>query len=246
MGEGQSMGIGNGQRWAKLALRGALFGSLILMGPLLNACTTTEGTNALVDPVTFEREVMRPTLEGLDILPKSEKPPPNIRRGPLVMPKQTAYLPPPTTQDVAALPPDNGAVQIDTTGLTDQDMQRLRNARVVDLNTLAGRPLTAAEQKQLTARMQMAHMDIATNSERPLAMPPASYFTNVGGKDTVCKAANGELVSLNDKRCPDAIRNALGSRAPQVGGSILARQQAIMHSLSSSSPNSSDSYIGPE
>jgi hypothetical protein len=235
MGKGQFMGIGNGRRSAvgKIAVRGALMAALVLLGPLVSACTTTEGTNALVDPVTFEREVMKPTLVGLDLLPKSEKEAPNIKRGPLVMPKQTAYLPPPSTEDAAALPPDNGSVQINTAGLTQQDLQRLRNARVVDLNTIAGRPLTSAEQKQLTARMQMAHMDVATNSDRPLSLPPASYFTNVGGKDTVCKAANGQLVALNDSRCPEQVRKAISNVGPgPVSTSLFAQQAQTMNQLS--------------
>jgi hypothetical protein len=110
-------------------------------------------------------------------------------------------------------------VQIDTAGLSDEDLKRLRNARVVDLRTLSGRPLTDAEAKQLTARMTAAQLK---SGPRPLYLPPDEYFTVVGGKDTVCLAKNGDLVPLNDESCPPEIRKALqeiaSGRAPQQPG----------------------------
>lgn len=198
------------------ATRTVLVSAILLASAALSACTTAEGTNALVDPSTFEREVMTSTLQGLDIVPKEQKAAPTGDRGPLVLPKNVAYLPPPAPKQDEALPVNSDQVQISTAGLTEADLQRLRNARVVDLQTLAGRPLTPAEQKQLTARMKMANMTVVANANRPLDLPPASYFTNVGGKATVCKAANGELVPLDDPRCPEEIRKALKRTGPQV------------------------------
>jgi hypothetical protein len=199
-----------GRRPALLAVtRGGLLSVGLLLGAGLSACTTVEGTNAMTDIGTFERDVMTETLKGMGMVDSEVKPEETNRRGPLVLPKQTAVLPTPESEDkeVALLPKDSGTVQIDTTGLTDEDMRRLRNARVVDLRTPDGRPLTAVEQKQLTARMTA---DIIKNGgTRPLYMPPEKYFTTVKGQDMVCLAANGELVPLNDKACPPEIRAAL-------------------------------------
>ncbi|MCS6759596.1 MAG: hypothetical protein MO852_12035 [Candidatus Devosia euplotis] len=36
----------------------------------LAACTTVEGTNALSDPATFEREVMNFTAHGIGLIPR--------------------------------------------------------------------------------------------------------------------------------------------------------------------------------
>ncbi len=86
-----------GRRTAYLAaiLRPLAALSVLLVLPLLSACVTAEGTNAMVDPGTFEREVMTSTLQGLDIVPQEQKPVSNERRAPLVLPKQTAQLPAP-------------------------------------------------------------------------------------------------------------------------------------------------------
>ena len=100
-------------------------------------------------------------------------------------------------------------------------MQRLRNARVVDLRSLSGRPLTDVEAKQLTARMNAANMAASGNAKKPLYIPPDEYFTSVGGKDLICSTPNGELVRLNDPRCPPAIRKALQQRMPAVSNGIL-------------------------
>src|SRR5690606_22189402 len=89
---------------------------------------------------------------------------------------------------------------------SEDDLKRLRNARVVDLRTLSGRPLTDAEARQLTARMTAAQLK---SGPRPLYLPPDEYFTTVGGKDTICLAKNGELVPLDDAACPEEIRKAL-------------------------------------
>ncbi len=173
----------------------------------LGACTTVEGTNAMTDVGTFEREVMTSTLQGLGMIERTEKEETNTRRAPLALPRQTASLPAPADDTkTAMLPADSANVQIDTAGLSEEDMKRLRNARVVDLRTLAGRPLTDVEARQLTARMTAAQLK---SGPRPLYLPPEEYFTVVGGKDTVCLAKNGDLVPLNDKSCPEEIRKAL-------------------------------------
>jgi len=179
----------------------------------LGACTTIEGTNAMVDPGTFEREVADQTLEGLGMIPRAEKPPIKTPRAPLALPKDTASLPPPEPDQSSLLPEDSDKVQIDMTGLTDEDIQRLRNAKVVDLRSIAGRPLTDIEARQLTARMQAAHMAVSASTQRPLFLPPDEYFTTVNGQDLVCLAENGDLVPLTDPACPESIRQALQSQA---------------------------------
>jgi hypothetical protein len=192
--------------------------SLILLVPALSACTTSEGTNAMVDPGTFEREVMDPTLQGLDILPPPAAKDDKERRGPLVMPKQMAQLPAPQKGGAgAALPVDSDNPQINTAGLSDADLQHLRNARVIDLQALDGRPLTDTERKQLTARLAAANVGQVPGT-RALTLPPVSYFSDYKGKDAVCKAADGTLVPFRDSRCPVKIRNAMvKNMAPTQG-----------------------------
>jgi hypothetical protein len=191
----------------------------------LAACTTVEGTNALTDVGTFEREVMSSTARGLGLIPGEDpKEEPATARAPLVLPKggQTA-LPAPAAQTAAAqLPADSNAVRLDTSNLTQQDITNLRNARVVDVNSVSGRPLTEAEVRQLTARMQQNNMAVTTNADRPLYMPPAEYFTRVGDAQLVCRASNGELVSLSDQRCPPEVRSALQRSAPSVSSSTAS------------------------
>jgi len=186
----------------------ALLSPLLL--PALAGCTTAEGTNAFATPATFEREVMTSTLQGLDIVPQDVKKPDDRTRTPLVLPKQTAVLPPPQKDtQVASLPANSDNPQISTAGLSQADLAHLRNARVVDLNSLSGRPLTDTERKQLTARMQAANVQVATNGDRPLYLPPPSYFTDYQGKDKICLAKDGTLVSLSDPKCPDDIKKAM-------------------------------------
>lgn len=214
-----------GRRPAALAVtRTGLLAAALLLALAVSACTTTEGTNAMTDFGTFEREVMTSTLQGLGVIERTEKEDTNTRRAPLALPKQTASLPTPAPADdakTAMLPADSANVQIDTTGLSEEDMKRLRNARVVDLRTLAGRPLTDVEARQLTARMTAAQLK---GGPRPLYLPPEEYFTVVGGKDTVCLAKNGDLVPLSDKSCPEEIRKALQANsrgsAPKSGGML--------------------------
>jgi hypothetical protein len=209
-------------RWTAL-VKPLLGLAAVLVLPALAACTTAEGTNALVDPGTFEREVMTSTLQGLDLVPQDAAKPDPTRRAPLVMPKQVAQLPPPTpgAGNAAALPKDSDNPQISTAGLSDADLQRLRNARVVDLRSLDGRPLTDAERKQLTARMSAA-TQVASTSTRPLTLPPTSYFSSYKGKDTVCRANDGTLVAIQDARCPVQIRNAMRR---DVGGGLSIHDQ---------------------
>lgn len=172
----------------------------------LSACTTTEGTNALGDVTTFEREVMTETLKGVGMIPRDEKPELAQHRAPLVLPKGNDSLPPPNTA-VAQLPADSDVVQIDATNLSQDELRLLRNARVVDLRTVSGRPLTETEARQLTARMVMAKN---YTGARPLILPPDEYFTvSAQGNTLVCLAKNGELVSVNDAACPEEIRRAL-------------------------------------
>jgi hypothetical protein len=208
--------VSTGRRPAVPAvMRTGLFSLALVVGLGLSACTTTEGTNAMTDFGTFEREVMTSTLQGFGMIDRAEKEETNQRRAPLVMPK-TAALPPPTAETkVAMLPEDSDNVQVDTSNLSEQDIKRLRNARVVDLRTLSGRPLTDAEAKQLTARMTAAQLK---SGPRPLYLPPDEYFTTVRGQDMVCLAPNGDLVALTDKACPDEIRRALRRAAPRGAG----------------------------
>lgn len=214
--------------------------SLLLLVPALSACTTADGTNALVDPGTFEREVMDSTLQGLAILPPKPEKGELQPRAPLVLPKQVAQLPPPASRDNAALPADSNNPQINTGSLSPGDLQRLRSARVVDLHTLDGRPLTDTERKQLTARMAAANMTARTSGDRPLTLPPVSYFSDYKGKDTVCKATDGTLVALNDPRCPAAVKNAMRKRAPE-GGSVvnqmMQQQYDMAHGINPNDPN---------
>ncbi len=188
--------------------RSAALAAILLVSVGLSACTTTEGTNAFSDIGTFEREVMNTTAQGVGLIPAPVKPDPTNPRGPLVMPKSNSSLPEPTT-DVAVdamLPVDSDKAKIDTTGLTKEDLNHLRAARVVDLNTADGRPLTEEEATKLTARMKAARL----SSKRSIFTPPAEYFSTASGQvDLVCLAANGDLVSVNDPLCPPEIRKAL-------------------------------------
>lgn len=190
-----------GQRALGLAI-------VLLTGVGLSACTTTEGTNAFTDIGTFEREVMNPTAAGLGIIPGPEaKPDPTNKRGPLVLPKSGQPLPAPTTDTAdAMLPANSNEVKVDASGLTQADLQRARRTKVVDINTPDGRPLTAAELKQLTARMK----DFRLTQKRSIFTPPEEYFTvSANLVDLVCLTAKGDLVSVNDPACPPEIRKAL-------------------------------------
>jgi hypothetical protein len=191
--------------------RAAALGAMLLVSLGLSACTTTEGTNAFTDVGTFEREVMDTTAAGLGLIPKEEKPEPTNPRGPLVMPKDTKDLPPPEEDKTAALlPVDSDKVDVDMSGLTQDDLNRLKHVRVVDTNTPDGRPLTAAELNKLTARMKAYRL----TGKRSIFVPPEQYFELSGNKeDLVCLAPSGELVPVNDPTCPLEIRKALLKKA---------------------------------
>lgn len=183
----------------------------VVLALALGACTTVEGTNAMTDVGTFEREVMTSTARGFGLVPgEAPKQEPTSARAPLVLPASGQSLPAPQAQTaVAALPANSDTVQIDTTNLSAADMQRLRNAKVVDLRSLSGRPLTEAEARTLTARMQAANIAVSGQAQRPLYLPPDEYFTRVGNSELVCSTPSGELVSINDAKCPPAVRQAL-------------------------------------
>lgn len=190
-----------GQRALGLAI-------VLLTGVGLSACTTTEGTNAFTDIGTFEREVMNTTAAGLGIIPGPEpKADPTNARGPLVLPKSGQALPAPTEASAAVLlPEDSSTVKLDANGLTEADLLRAKRTRVVDINTPDGRPLTASELKQLTAKMK----DFRLSSKRSIFTPPEEYFTVTANQvDLVCLTAKGDLVSVNDPACPPEIRKAL-------------------------------------
>lgn len=172
----------------------------------LSACTTVEGTNALTDPVTFEREVMRSTLQGVGLVPREEKPMVAGERSPLVIPRSGA-TPPPPTQSAAVIPADSSAVTIDTSGLTTADLEALRTGRVLSSGTTSGRPLTEAETRQLAARM--AAYRNATSGQRSIYLPPESYFQTVGSQQLICQAADGSLVAPSDPNCPPDVRATL-------------------------------------
>ncbi|MCP8884895.1 hypothetical protein NIM87_15405 [Devosia sp. XJ19-1] len=216
-----------GQKAAiQAAARAGLFALGLMATLALAACTTVEGTNAMTDFGTFEREVMNSTARGVGLIPgDAPKEDLTMARAPLVLPKSNADLPTPTTQVAAAqLPANSDTVRIDTSNLSEADITMLRNARVVDMRTLGGRPLTEAEARQLTARMQAANMAVTANSDRPLYLPPAEYFTRVGDAQLVCRAPSGELVSLRDERCPADVRKALQARGPN--STVLGTQNA--------------------
>jgi hypothetical protein len=191
----------------------------LVLALTLAACTTVEGTNALTDVGTFEREVMSSTARGVGLIP-GEAPKEDLTkpRAPLVLPGSAQTLPPPSARTAKAqLPANSDTVQINTTNLSEADIQRLRNAKVVDLRSVSGRPLTDAEARALTARMQRANMSVTVNTDRPLYLPPEEYFTRVGDADMVCAAGNGEIVSINDPKCPTSVRNAIrAAQAPKL------------------------------
>jgi hypothetical protein len=210
--EGRFMRIGlTGQQAALGASRVGLASLALVLALALGACTTVEGTNAMTDIGTFEREVMNTTARGIGLIP-GEAPKEDLTqaRAPLVLPANGQALPAPTQVAAAAqLPANSDTVQIDTTNLTEADIQRLRNAKVVDLRSLSGRPLTEAEARALTARMQAANMSVSVNTDRPLYLPPEEYFTRVGDAQLVCAVGNGEVVAVSDPKCPEAVRRAL-------------------------------------
>ncbi|WP_046144401.1 hypothetical protein [Devosia soli] len=201
--------------------RAGLAGLALAATLALGACTTVEGTNALTDVGTFEREVLNTTARGVGLIPgEAAKEEPTQARAPLVLPRDGS-LPAPTTQVVSAqLPVNSNTVQVDTSKLSEADLARLRSAKVVDLRSLSGRPLTAEEARALTARMSAAGMQVTAATGRPLYLPPDEYFTRVGDANLICRTPAGEFVPLNDQRCPEQVRKALRSNGP--GATVLS------------------------
>ncbi|GGA56383.1 hypothetical protein GCM10011499_28190 [Pelagibacterium lentulum] len=185
------------------------FAMLAGMSLGLAACTTIEGTNALSDPMTFEREVLRSTLSGVGIIDQETRDPLVAERGPLVVPASGA-VPPPPQQRTASLPQDSSRVVVDPTGLTDADLRLLQQGRVVGSGVASGRPLTDAETRQLAARMA-AYRRAQGMTERNIYLPPEDYFARVGNQSLVCLAPNGDLVSISDPSCPPEVRAQLGA-----------------------------------
>ena len=189
----------------------------VLLSLSLAACTTVEGTNALTDVGTFEREVMTSTARGVGLIdgapPKEDL---TQARAPLALPRDASSLPPPSQSAAAQLPVNSDQVRIDTANMSEAEIARLRNAKVVDMRTLSGRPLTPQESSALTARMQGANMQVTANGKRPLYLPPDDYFARVGDADLLCRTPSGEVVSLRDSRCPADVRRAIQAQQPQV------------------------------
>lgn len=223
------IGLTGQQTVLRAAPRVGLAAMGLLIALALGACTTVEGTNALTDVGTFEREVMSSTARGIGLIP-GEAPKADLTqaRAPLVLPQSGQALPAPSTSAVAQLPANSDTVRIDTSNLSEADIQRLRNAKVVDLRSVSGRPLTEAEARQLTARMQAANMQVSVNTDRPLYLPPEEYFTRVGDAQLVCSTPSGELVSINDPKCPEAVRKALQAKGANrvTSGGMLGSKDA--------------------
>lgn len=190
----------------------ATAGVMIGVAAALSGCTTIEGTNALTDIGTFEREVGRETLKGIGFLERDSKEPIEAPRGMLALPKAGNEVAPPSEEPAvyAALPEDSDTPKIDRTGLTDGDIARIRKIIVFDGLADSGRKLTNAEVAQLTRNIQSGNLRL-TNADAPLWVPDQSYFstTTVNGQEAVCLAPNGDLVSVNDPACPPAIRAQL-------------------------------------
>ena len=174
----------------------------------------------LPTPATFEREVMTSTLQGLDLVPQGRPRSPTTRpRGPLVMPKAdgAAAAADQATTDTAMLPADSNNPQIDTAGLSEADIDSACATPASSTSARSsGRPLTDAERKQLTARMQAANMQVSADGNRPLTLPPVYYFTDYKGKARGLPGRGRHLVSVNDPKCPDEIRKALRQAGPQA------------------------------
>lgn len=158
----------------------------------VSACTTTEGTNAFSQSFVPGEDVLLETLEGIGIIEeRSTKDPIQSARGPLVMPRDPNTLPPPSQSLASGLPEDSNVPEVDGTGLSRRDIDRIRVARVIDQRSGKIRDLTMEEQS------------------KQLLSPPKRLLTRVGNRDYVCLANNGDLVSLDDPACPPAIREAL-------------------------------------
>jgi hypothetical protein len=187
-----------------------LASAIALLAASLSACTTIEGTNALTDVGTFEREVGQETLKGLGMIPRENKEPIKTPRGLLALPKDgMAVAPPSENMEAAMIPTDSDKAKFDTTGLTSEQIGRIRSIVVFDGLAQSGRKLTDAEIAQVTQNVQAGRLRI-DRADPPLWVPDQSYFTSgIGPQDAVCLAKNGDLVSPNDPACPPEIRAQL-------------------------------------
>src|SRR5690606_39045263 len=97
--EGRFMRMGLTGKRASAAAKLGLAALGLLAALSLSACTTVEGTNAMTDFGTFEREVMNTTARGIGLIP-GDAPKEDLTqaRAPLVLPKDQASLPAPTTR----------------------------------------------------------------------------------------------------------------------------------------------------
>ena len=193
------------------AQRIAMAGAMIVVAASLPACTTVEGTNALVDVGTFEREVGQETLKGLGVIDREVKEPIAAPRGLLALPKSGTEVPPPSEEtEYAMLPENSDQAKIDSTGLSNEEIARIRKIIVFDGRAESGRKLTSAEIVQVTRNIEAGRLRLTLNSAPELWVPDDSYFTaTINGQDAVCLAPNGDLVSLDDPACPPAIRAQL-------------------------------------
>ena len=194
------------------ARRLGIAGMVVMVAAGLSACTTIEGTNAVGDIGTFEREVGQETLKGLGMIPRESKAPIDTPRGLLALPKEGAEVPAPSegTTDYAALPEDSDKSKLDTTGLSDEELRRIRTMVVFDGRAASGRKLTNAEIAQVTKNIEAGRLRILRDAAAPLWVPDDSYFTtSINGQEAICLAANGDLVSLDDPACPPEIRAQL-------------------------------------
>jgi len=193
------------------ARRIAMLGAMILVASSLPACTTVEGTNALVDIGTFEREVGQETLKGIGVLERESKEPMAAPRGLLALPKSGAEVPPPSEEtEYAMLPENSDRAKIDSTGLSEEQLARIRKIIVFDGRADSGRKLTDAEIAQFTRNVEAGLLRVNRDAAAPLWVPDDSYFTSTyNGQEAVCLAPNGDLVSLTDPACPPEIRAQL-------------------------------------
>lgn len=184
-------------------------GASIAILALTAACTTVEGGNAFVDGETFGREVIDATVIGLGLKAKVYKDVPANEHAPLVLPKEGTVAAP-SEGRVAELPENSDKVVIDPNKVTPEMVRRIRQARVIDSIDVSGdRPLTPAEMKFISERVRQARLTFQQNREVTLFEPPKAYFTSLGGSDFVCLATDGDLVLLDDPKCPPEIRAAL-------------------------------------
>ena len=161
--------------------RAGLLTAGLLLGLGLSACTTTEGTNALSDIGTFEREVLTETMKGMGV---------HGARGEGGAPSAAArwFCPRPARCLRRTEASRRRAAAQDFDQRSDRHLQPLGGRPAAPAQRPGrrpahplGPPLTDVEAKQLTARMTAAKLN---GGPRPLYLPPEEYFTTVKGQDT--------------------------------------------------------------